>query len=118
DPLDPRVLRFRTFSKAYGLAGARVGYVLGAPAIVGALDRVRSHFAVGPIPQAGALAALGASAHLDEVVRRVARARERIGAIARAAGLAPLPSVTNFVAVDTGRDGAFSRRLVDALLDR
>ena len=53
DPDDPRVLRFRTFSKAHGMAGLRVGYAFGAPEVVAAFDRVHNHFGVNRVAQAG-----------------------------------------------------------------
>jgi histidinol-phosphate aminotransferase len=118
DPGNPKLLRFRTFSKAYGLAGARVGYVIAEAGLVKCFDKVRNHFGVNRLAQAAALAALGDRPYLEEVLARVGRARERIGAIARGQGLRPLPSATNFVAVDCGRDGAFARRLLDALIAR
>ncbi|MEL7093143.1 MAG: aminotransferase class I/II-fold pyridoxal phosphate-dependent enzyme, partial [Pseudomonadota bacterium] len=55
---DPRVIRLRTFSKAYGLAGARVGYALGPAALITAFNKVRNHFGMNRAAQAGALAAL------------------------------------------------------------
>ncbi|WP_103171751.1 pyridoxal phosphate-dependent aminotransferase [Paracoccus sp. SY] len=112
---DPRVIRMRTFSKAYGMAGARVGYAMGHPDLIAAFDRVRNHFGVNRIGQAGALAALQDRDWLALTVAQVATARARIGAIAGDNGMTALPSATNFVAVDTGRDGTFARRLVDAL---
>ena len=118
DPGDPRVLRFRTFSKAHGMAGLRVGYALGAPAIVAPFDRVRNHFGVNRVAQAGALASLADEGHIASVVARVERARARISAIAAGNGLRALPSATNFVAVDCGRDGAFARRVLAALAER
>lgn len=118
DPDDPRVIRLRTFSKAHGMAGLRVGYGIGAPGLIAAFEKLRNHFGVGRIAQAGALAALGDGAHLARVRAEVAAARARIGAIAAANGLTPLPSATNFVAVDCGGDGAFARRVLAGLLDR
>ncbi|UWQ22498.1 pyridoxal phosphate-dependent aminotransferase [Jannaschia sp. W003] len=115
DPTDGRVIRMRTFSKAHGLAGLRVGYAVAHPALAGAFDRIRNHFGLGRVAQAGALAALEDGAWLDHVRAEVARSRERIAGIARANGLQPLPSAANFVAVDCGRDGAFARRVLDAL---
>lgn len=112
---DPRVIRMRTFSKAYGLAGARIGYALGAPDLIAAFDRVRNHFGVNRIAQAGALAALADQGWLAHVVAEVAAARDRIAEIGAANGLTALPSATNFVSLDTGRDGAFARALVAAL---
>ncbi len=118
DVTNPQVLRFRTFSKAYGLAGLRVGYVLGEARGVAAFDKIRNHFGVGRIAQAGALAALQDQTYLAETVKRILHARERIVAIAREAGLDPLPSATNFVAIDGGRDGAFAQAVHDELIAR
>jgi histidinol-phosphate aminotransferase len=118
DMNDPRVIRMRTFSKAYGLAGLRVGYALGEARLIAAFERVRNHFGLGRIAQAGALAALADQDWLGHVVREVALARERIGEIAAGQGLVALPSATNFVAVDCGRDGAFARAVLDGLLAR
>ncbi|MFN3615883.1 MAG: aminotransferase class I/II-fold pyridoxal phosphate-dependent enzyme, partial [Rubrimonas sp.] len=70
DPDDPRVIRFRTFSKAQGLAGLRVGYALAAPEVARGFDKLRNHFGVGRVAQAGALAALGATGWLADVVAR------------------------------------------------
>jgi histidinol-phosphate aminotransferase len=118
DPDDPRVIRLRTFSKAHGLAGLRVGYALAAPRLIAAFDKVRNHFGVGRVAQAGAMAALADSAHLAAVRAAVAAARDEIGRIARANGLAPLASATNFVTIDCGRDGAFARAVRDGLIAR
>ena len=118
DPDDPRVLRFRTFSKAHGMAGLRVGYAVGAPEVVAAFDRVRNHFGVNRVAQAGALASLADEGHLPSVVARVESARTRIAAIAADNGLQALPSATNFVTVDCGGDGAFARAVLAALAER
>jgi histidinol-phosphate aminotransferase len=115
---NPKLLRFRTFSKAYGLAGARVGYVIGEAGLVKCFDKVRNHFGVNRLAQAAALAALADEPYLREVTTKVSRARERISAIARGEGLQPLPSATNFVTIDCGRDGAFAKRLLDGLIAR
>lgn len=112
---DPRVIRMRTFSKAYGLAGARIGYAIGAPDLIAGFDRVRNHFGVNRIAQAGALAALADQGWLAHVVAEVQAARLRIADIGAANGLTALPSATNFVALDTHRDGAFARALIAAL---
>ncbi len=120
-PLDvsnPRVLRFRTFSKAYGMAGLRLGYCIGHADLVKAFDKIRNHFGVTRIGQAAGLAALADQAHLRDVVRKVAAARETIAAIARANGLQALPSATNFVTIDSGRDGTYAKRILDALVAR
>ncbi len=118
DAGDPRVIRMRTFSKGYGMAGLRVGYAIGHADLIRAFDKVRNHFGVGRIAQAGALAALADQPYLAEVRAKVAAARDRIGRIAQQNGLLALPSATNFVAVDCGRDGAFARAVLDGLIAR
>ncbi|MGH6816845.1 MAG: pyridoxal phosphate-dependent aminotransferase [Hyphomicrobiaceae bacterium] len=118
DVANPNVVRFRTFSKAYGMAGARIGYAIGEASVIQSFEKVRNHYGVNKIGQAGALAAIADTEHLARVVADVAAARARIGEIAAANGLRPLPSATNFVAVDCGRDGAFARRVLAQLLAR
>jgi len=115
-PEDPRVIRLRTFSKGHGLAGLRVGYALAAPGLISAFDKVRNHFGMGRVAQAGALAALQDQAWLAQVQDRVMAARDRIAEIARENGLAPLPSATNFVTIDCGVDGTFARAVLAALV--
>jgi histidinol-phosphate aminotransferase len=118
DAEDPRVVRLRTFSKAYGMAGARVGYGIGAPALMRSFDKIRNHFGMSRVSQAGALAALGDPGWIGTVRREVAVARERISEIGRAHGLLPLPSATNFVTLDCRRDGTFARSVLRGLIDR
>jgi histidinol-phosphate aminotransferase len=118
DVANPQVIRFRTFSKAYGMAGARIGYAIGEAGVVKSFDKIRNHFGVNRIAQAGALAALADEAHLKWVLEQVAAARERIAAIGRANGLKPLPSATNFVTMDCGRDGAYARKVLAELINR
>jgi histidinol-phosphate aminotransferase len=115
-PLRPNVLRFRTFSKAYGMAGVRVAYALGAPETVAQFDKVRNHFGLSRMAQAGAVAALADQAHLKATISGIERARDRLREIAVQAGLRPLPSATNFVAIDCGGDGAYARRVLEGVL--
>lgn len=118
DMTDPRVIRMRTFSKAHGLAGLRVGYALGHSDLIAAFDRVRNHFGMGRIAQAGAQAALADRDWLAGVVRDVTEGRERLSAIAAENGLNTLPSATNFVAIDCGRDGDYARVVLRELVAR
>jgi histidinol-phosphate aminotransferase len=118
DIANPQVIRFRTFSKAYGMAGARIGYAIGEAGVIKSFDKIRNHFGVNRIAQAGALAALADDTHLKWVLEQVAAARERIAAIGRSNGLKPLPSATNFVTLDCGRDGAYARKVLAGLIDR
>lgn len=101
-PDDPRLIRLRTFSKAYGMAGARIGYAFASSDLARMVDKVRLHFGVNRIAQAGAIAALRDQAYLDSVVHEVATGRSEYANLARELGLIPLPSVTNFVAIDAG----------------
>lgn len=118
DCANPQVLRLRTFSKAYGLAGARIGYAMGEAGLISNFEKVRNHYGINRTGQIGALAAIEDQAHLATVVTRIARARERIATIARDNGLTPLPSATNFVAIDCGGDGADAQCVLDGLLAR
>ncbi len=114
DTSDPRLIRLRTFSKAYGMAGARIGYALGPAEMMGAFDRICLHFGINRIAQEGALAALEDAAYLTHVVEEVARGREEYAALGRELGLKPLPSYTNFVTFDAGSP-ARAKALVAAL---
>ena len=118
DTGNPKLLRFRTFSKAHGMAGVRVGYAIGEAGLVKSFDRIRNHFGMSRLAQAGALASLGDAQHLAFVCSQVREARDRIGAIARTHGFAALPSATNFVAIDCGKDGAYAKSILDGLIAR
>lgn len=117
-PDDPRVIRMRTFSKAYGLAGLRVGYAIGPRDVIAAFDRVRNHFGVNRMAQTAALAALEDQDWLAHVRQQVAASRARIGQIGATCGLNALPSQTNFVTLDCGGDGALARQVVAELAAR
>jgi histidinol-phosphate aminotransferase len=114
----PQVIRLRTFSKGYGLAGARVGYAITNPDLAPAFDKIRDHFGMSRISLAGALAALADQPWLAQVQARTRAARDRLSAIARGNGLLPLPSATNFVTIDCGRDGSFARCVLGELATR
>ncbi|HKL45292.1 MAG TPA: pyridoxal phosphate-dependent aminotransferase [Roseovarius sp.] len=118
DADDPRVIKMRTFSKAYGMAGARIGYAIGARGLIRSFDKIRNHFGMNRMAQAGALAAFNDAAWLSHVQGEVGRARNRIALISNENGLRALPSATNFVAVDCGADGAFASAVLDALVAR
>ncbi len=118
DVFRPNLLRMRTFSKAYGLAGLRCGYAIGEAPVIRAFEKVRNHFGVTRMAQAACLAALRDRQYLERVVNKVAACRQRLGAIAEANGLKPLPSATNFVAMDCGTDGVFAEGLLRELGQR
>ena len=115
---DPRVIRMRTLSKAYGMAGARVGYALGAVEVIAAFNKVRNHFGMNRCAQIGAAEAIRDTDWLAHIQAEIATAREEISRIAVVNGLTPLPSATNFVAIDCGRDGAFAKAVLDGLVAR
>lgn len=102
----PNLVVARTFSKAYALAGLRAGYLVGDASVVAVLERLRESFNVNSLALAGAEAALADREYLDRV--RAFNASERawlVGELAKR-GYASLPSQTNFVLVDLGRDAA------------
>jgi histidinol-phosphate aminotransferase len=99
---DPRIVRFRTFSKAHGLAGLRIGYALGARSLIQPIERIRNQFGVGRLVQAAALAALGDPGQVAAVVAETIAGRNEYSRFAASLGLRALPSATNFVAIDVG----------------
>ena len=109
-----RVLVVRTFSKIYGLAGARIGFAVGPPEVVTAIAKVRRAFDMATQGQVAAVASLDAA---DEIARRRAantEGRDELASILRAAGLEPVePAFGNFIYADAAGDGA---ALFDALL--
>jgi histidinol-phosphate aminotransferase len=110
----------RTFSKAHGLAGLRVGYGIAAPEVVDAVDTVREPFNANLVGQAAALAALEDDAHVRRTVELCRRERARVAAALAARGLQVEPSLANFLLVDTGREGAglFRRMLAEGVIVR
>lgn len=94
---------FRTFSKAYGLAGLRVGYMVAPAELVREISRVRNAFDVNGLAQAAALASVREAAeHLPERVALIQGERVRVAGGLRALTLAPLPSAANFLLVPFG----------------
>jgi histidinol-phosphate aminotransferase len=90
----------RTFSKAYGLAGARVGYALcSSREVADAIRYAKTMYGPSTVPLVGALAALRDDAHLAATLDAVGRERERMSAGFAALGLRPLPSAANFVSI-------------------
>lgn len=112
------VLRMRTFSKAYGMAGMRCGYVIGEADNIRAFDKVRDHFGMARLTQVAAAAALADQEWLNAAVGHIARSRGRIAQIATANGLTALPSASNFVAIDCGADGAFALKVLQSMIAR
>ena len=99
----PNLIVTRTFSKAFGLAGLRVGYALSHPDVADLLNRVRQPFNVNVVAQAAALAALDDSEYLQHVVQRNREGMQQLLAGFGGLGLPYIDSAGNFVAVETGR---------------
>lgn len=114
-PGRPRLIVSRTMSKAFGMAGLRLGYLAADPAVVDALQLVRLPYHLSSLTQAAARAAL---AHTDELlatVDAVKEQRDRIVAALPALGLTSVPSDANFVLVGRFADAPAAWQ---ALLDR
>jgi histidinol-phosphate aminotransferase len=91
------IVTLRTFSKAYGLAGLRVGYALAQPDGIDLLNKVRQPFNVNAMAQAAAVAALEDEAHLQATRRMLRDGRKQLMDGMRKLGLEPVDSVTNFI---------------------
>jgi histidinol-phosphate aminotransferase len=108
----------RTFSKAHGLAGLRVGYAVTSSRIADALNRVRTIFNVSHVAQVAAEAALRSEAEIEVRAASVRRGRIDLARILEEAGLSPLPSQGNFVFAEMPRQAGSveAARLADRLL--
>lgn len=102
------VVALRTFSKAYGLAGVRVGYAFGNPAIIAALNKVAIPFGVNAVAQAGAIASLAGAAQLLERTNETVSERDRV---TRAIGA--IPSEANFVWLPTETATTLAQQLAN-----
>ena len=102
----PNLVIARTFSKAYGLAGLRIGYALGHPALIAVMERVRESFNVNLLGLAAAEAAVADTAHVDDVRRRNAIERDWLADELHARRARVFPSNTNFLLVQFGIDTA------------
>lgn len=113
----PNAIVLRTFSKAFGLAGIRLGYALANPAVVRLLSRVKVPWNIPGITLAAASAALDDAAEFDARMSELRVAREELTEkIARIDGLMPVPSEGNFVLIDVSATGIAADRLVESML--
>jgi histidinol-phosphate aminotransferase len=117
DGIDERTIRLRTFSKAYGMAGARIGYALASRDAIAVFQKIRNHFAVNRTGQIGALAALEDADFVRHVVAEVARGRAEYHAFGERLGVRTLPSQTNFVCFEIGTRPQ-AEAMMHALLER
>jgi histidinol-phosphate aminotransferase len=108
---DARVVHLRTFSKAHGMAGARIAYAVGAAAVCTGLNKLRLQFGVSRVAQEAARASLTDAAFVAGVAREVAAGRAAYHELGRSLGLPTLPSATNFVCFDLG-----TRRRAEAVM--
>jgi len=115
--IEDRLIRTRTFSKAYGMAGARIGYAIASEAVIQTLQKIRLHYGVNRNAQIGALASLHDEPFRAEVVARVAEARNDYCRIAADLGLSSIESNTNFVCIDLGT-AERATRVMNELLRR
>ncbi|MBP6749268.1 MAG: histidinol-phosphate transaminase [Xanthomonadaceae bacterium] len=119
-PQYPNLVVTRTFSKAYALAGLRVGFAIAHPGLIAVMERVRESFNVNSAGLAAAEAALGDDAHLRWVVERNREQRDALTEALHARGLRVFPSQTNFLLTQFVEPGEEARvaRIDAALIDR
>ncbi|MDW5376069.1 aminotransferase class I/II-fold pyridoxal phosphate-dependent enzyme [Halomonas sp. HP20-15] len=113
----PGVIRLRTFSKAHGLAGLRIGYAIAEPEALTMLTKVRIHYAVSSLALAAAETVLDHPDETRDHVGAVVACRERLAERLRGLGGDVPPSDTNFIAVrlaDADRAARIHRQLLDA----
>jgi len=96
------LLILRTFSKVYGLAGLRIGYAIGRPELVSAMNKLRTPFNTSGVAQAAALAALDDTEHVMRCIETNAVERRRLSEGLAKLGLRPVPSEANFVFMEVG----------------
>jgi histidinol-phosphate aminotransferase len=114
----PNLVVTRTFSKAYGLAGLRIGYGVARPEIVRDLERVRPPFNTNRLAQEAAVAALDDAPHLRKSVALNEKGRRYLAPALERLGISCLPTWGNFILVDVAKTGWTGAALNDALLRR
>jgi len=102
----PNLVLMRTFSKIYGLAGTRVGYGIAHPEVVAALEKIRQPFNLNAVAQAGALAALEDTKHVERTKKITARGLRFYARAFRKLGLEFVRSSANFILVRVGEGQA------------
>ncbi len=96
------LLILRTFSKVYGLAGMRIGFAIGRPELLSAMNKLRTPFNTSGVAQAAALAALDDREHVERCIATNASERKRLSEGLAKLGLRPVPSETNFIFMEVG----------------
>lgn len=109
-----RALVVRTLSKAWGMAGLRLGYAIGTPAVVHEVGKASRPFTVNALAERAAVASLSEDADwMRECVRETVMVRERLALALRDLGCEPLPSATNFLCVPLPQAVTIARRMHD-----
>ena len=98
------LLILRTFSKVYGLAGMRIGFAIGQPALISAMNKLKTPFNTSGVAQAAALAAIDDREHVEWCIASNATERKRLSEGLNKIGLRPVPSETNFIFMEVGPD--------------
>jgi len=98
------IIILRTFSKAYGLSGLRIGYAIADSKLIGYLDRVRQPFNANKIAQEAALAALDDTEHLEKTLKNNQEQKEYLIKEFSKLELEHVPTQANFILVEVGRD--------------
>lgn len=114
----PNLLVSRTFSKAYGLAGLRVGFAIAQPALTDLMNRIRQPFNVNSLAQAAAIAALNDKAFLQQSAENNNAGYQQFVTAFDKLGLEYVPSFGNFVLVKVGEDSGAGARINLSLLKR
>jgi histidinol-phosphate aminotransferase len=103
--LKKNLIILKTFSKAYGLAGLRVGYAIARQELAAYMERCRQPFNVNALAQAAGIAALDDKKFLRQTRRAILQGKAYLYGALSDMGLAYVPSVANFILIDAGRDG-------------
>lgn len=114
------VIVLKTFSKAYGLAGLRIGYALARQELISYMERCRQPFNVNSVAQAAAIAALGDRKFLKRTRRAVLEGKKYLYKSLGDMGVAFVPSVANFILIDAGSNslGVFKEMLKSGVIVR
>jgi histidinol-phosphate aminotransferase len=109
------LLILRTFSKVYGLAGMRIGFAIGRPELLAAMNKLKTPFNTSGVAQAAALAAIDDREHVARCIETNAIERARLTDGLRALGLRPVTSETNFIFMEVGPE---AKEICDGLLHK
>jgi histidinol-phosphate aminotransferase len=107
------LLILRTFSKVYGLAGMRIGFAIGRPGVLAAMNKLKTPFNTSGVAQAAALAAIDDREHVTRCIETNASERTRLSEGLTKLGLRPVPSETNFIFMEVGPE---AKEICDELL--